>query len=298
MLAIIIPFFKLTYFEDALQSLSNQTDKRFKVYIGNDGSAENPNQLLEKFKGKFDYKYYYFEKNLGGKSLAQQWERCIDLCHDEEWIMILGDDDVLGETVVASFYSNFGLFEHKTNVIRFATKKIFGRQIQDDVFMHPVWETATDAFYRKFSKTTRSSLSEYIFSKKIYEKFRFHKYPLAWNSDDKAWLDFSDGKPLYSINESVVYFRLSDSNISGQNHNQELKNKSEIEFYKFIIVHKLNFYNTEQRLRLLRRYQAEMRRFRSLTIYEFFILLFYYLKYSNRNWTVKFLKKVYQKILK
>ena len=47
MLAIIIPYYKLTFFEDTLESLANQTDKLFKVYIGDDASPENPTDLLE-----------------------------------------------------------------------------------------------------------------------------------------------------------------------------------------------------------------------------------------------------------
>ena len=47
MLAIVIPYFKLTFFEETLQSLANQTDQRFKVYIGDDASLENPSDLLE-----------------------------------------------------------------------------------------------------------------------------------------------------------------------------------------------------------------------------------------------------------
>ena len=42
MLAIIIPYFKLLFFEETLQSLAIQTDKRFKVYIGDDASPEDP----------------------------------------------------------------------------------------------------------------------------------------------------------------------------------------------------------------------------------------------------------------
>ena len=106
MLAIIIPFFKPTFFEATLQSLANQTDKRFKVYIGDDASPEDCYALLQKFEGQFDFIYHRFETNLGGISLTQQWERCIALSGDEEWLMILGDDDVLGENVVEEFYKN------------------------------------------------------------------------------------------------------------------------------------------------------------------------------------------------
>lgn len=297
MLAIIIPFYKLNFFEETLQSLASQTSKRFKVYIGDDASPQNPSVLLEQFQGKFDFVYHRFGENLGGKSLHQQWERCIALSKNEEWIMVLGDDDVLGETVVEWFYNNQDVFLEKTNVIRFASKKLFGKDIVDStVFVHPEWESATAAFYRKFAKTTRSTLSEYIFSRASYLKFGFHNYPLAWNSDDRAWLEFSDYKPIFTINESIVYFRLSDLNISGRQDNFLLKNKSEIEFYKYIVVAKLKEFNKEQQLRLLRRYQAELRTTRSLKVSEFFFLFFLYVKYANADWVSKFFKKVFHKM--
>jgi glycosyltransferase involved in cell wall biosynthesis len=55
LLAIIIPYYKLTFFEDTLQSLAEQTCPDFKVYIGDDASPENPSELLEKYQGKFDF---------------------------------------------------------------------------------------------------------------------------------------------------------------------------------------------------------------------------------------------------
>ena len=72
MLAIVIPYYKLTFFEDTLASLAHQTDKSFKVYIGNDASPEDPLFLLNQYKGKFDFNYYKFENNLGSKSLVIQ----------------------------------------------------------------------------------------------------------------------------------------------------------------------------------------------------------------------------------
>lgn len=297
MLAIIIPYYKLTFFEETLRSLANQTDKRFKVYIGDDASPENPTALLAKYQEQFDFVYHRFEENIGSISLVKQWERCIAMSGQEEWIMILGDDDVLGENVVESFYNNQDFFLGKTNVIRFASKKIFGKDtIDPTVFVHPKWESATEAFYRKFNKTTRSSLSEYIFSRVSYLKFGFYDYLLAWNSDDRAWLEFSDNKPIFSINESTVGFRMSSFNISGRQDNQAVKNKSEIEFYKFIIDSKLKEFNKEQQLRLCRRFQAELRKTRRLTVSEFFFLLYFYLKYSNADWVKKFYVKIINKM--
>ncbi|WP_432222969.1 glycosyltransferase family A protein [Flavobacterium sp. TMP13] len=94
MLAIVIPYYKLAFFEATLQSLTDQTDKRFKVYIVADASPSSPSVLLEKFRGSIDFVYHRFETNLGRSSLTKQWDRCIALSTNEEWIMILGDDDI------------------------------------------------------------------------------------------------------------------------------------------------------------------------------------------------------------
>ena len=45
MLAIVIPYYKYTFFEETLLSLQNQTNKKFNVYIGDDASPENPLDL-------------------------------------------------------------------------------------------------------------------------------------------------------------------------------------------------------------------------------------------------------------
>lgn len=293
MLAIVIPYYKLTFFEATLQSLANQTDKRFSVYIGDDCSPENCQSLLKKIENQFDFIYHRFESNLGGTSLPKQWERCIGLTKDEEWIMILGDDDVLGENVVEAFYDNYQDFIGKSNVIRFATQLIYqNSNTSSHVFEHPVFESATDSFYRKFRNWSRSSLSEHIFSRASYNKYGFHDYPLAWNSDDRAWLDFSDGKPIYSINNSIVYVRISDLNISGRDDNKVLKNKSVKSFYRHIVLTKLKFFDKEQRYRLLKRYFKEIKSSKNLSLQEWGTLLFAVIRNFDLNWIKKHLFKI------
>ena len=103
MLAIVIPYYNIKFFDKTLESLSNQTDKRFAVYIGDDNSPNNPEGLISKFASGLTVKYVRFEENWGSYSLAKQFERCVDLLQDEQWIMILGDDDVLDKNCVNFF---------------------------------------------------------------------------------------------------------------------------------------------------------------------------------------------------
>lgn len=292
MLAIVIPFYKLTFFEETIESLSNQTDKRFTVYIGDDASPEDPTILLNKYQGKFDFEYHRFDSNLGEIALTKQWERCIAMTKKEEWIMILGDDDYLSDTVVEQFYIHLPEFQLKANVVRFASQLVYeSEKIKSKIYTNPVWETATDSFYRKFKRIAMSSLSEYVFSKKAYEKYGFHDYPLAWNSDDRAWLDFSDDKPIYSINGSLVYPRMSNINITGRRDNLELKNQSSAAFYDFLILNKLKQFNKYQRIKIIRKYYFELKKVKSLDSKDWAFVIKYYVRNLNVLAIKDFLKK-------
>lgn len=269
MLAIIIPYYKLTFFEATLQSLASQTDKRFKVYIGDDASPEDCTALLEQYQGKLDFLYHRFNSNLGGISLTQQWERCIALSDGEEWLMILGDDDVLSENVVEEFYKQYDKFYGKTYLVRFASMlRNEKTQLQSKIYQHPIWESAEDSFYRKFKNENRSSLSEYIFSKSKFQKFGFTDYPLAWHSDDIAWLNFSDDKPIYSINCSLVEIRVSNLSLSGLKNNIDFKKEASFKFYRDLTKYKLYSFSKKQRLELLMEYESSIKRIRKVNLKE------------------------------
>jgi hypothetical protein len=249
MLAVVIPYYKLSFFEETLKSLADQTDKRFKVYIGDDASQENPLLTLDAFKNNFDFKYKKFENNLGSKSLVKEWERCLEMVKEEEWLMILGDDDVLGENVVAEFYKNIKEIERQNiNVVRYTTNKINEKNdITSILYQHPVIEKSTDFIFR----SSRSSLSEYIFKKEQITKVKFKEFPLAWYSDILAVLEFSNFKNVYSINNAIVYVRISDISISGQQNNQEDKNNARFKYYYYLLKKKNVFFSKAQNVLLL-----------------------------------------------
>lgn len=237
MLAIVIPYYKYDFFEETLKSLSEQTDKRFHVYIGDDAGPVPPNELLKKYKNQLSFTYHRFSSNLGCESLVSQWERCIKMVKDETWVQILGDDDIVGPTVVSSFYENLDKIEKaKISVVRFATQVINeNSEVVSQVYQHPVLEKATVFLIRKFKGATRSSLSEYIFKKEKIDAIGFKDFPLAWSSDTLAVLEFSSNRNIYTINSTLVNFRLSDKNITGQQDSVE-KNQAWFKFYYYLIT--------------------------------------------------------------
>lgn len=244
-LAIVIPYYRRTFFEATLESLAAQTDKRFKVYIGDDASPIPPAELLKKYDGKFDFNYQRFDVNLGSQSLVQQWNRCLELTQEENWTMILGDDDVLASNAVEQFYQH--LETSKATVFRFATQLIDETgKITTDIFTHPENETSVDFIFRK----SRSSLSEYVFSSQKMREIGFKDLPLAWFSDILAVLEFSGFGNVYSINDALVYVRVSSESISGRHEGFVRKNAAAITFYSYLLTDKKKHFTRDQQRKL------------------------------------------------
>lgn len=239
-LAIIIPYYKMTFFQETLLSLKNQTDRRFALYIGNDASPENPENLIREIIHDIPYLYFNYTENLGGRNLALQWERILQNV-SEEWFQILGDDDVISENFVAEFYLNLEEIEqNRYNVVKYALSRINDDSMVTDEgprfekLIYPI-----DNFIGKFTEGKLNSLSEHIFRKSKFDRYGFKKFPLAWATDDLAILEFSDRKPIFHIDKAKVLVRVSEMSISGQQENMPEKLLAIYLFEQYIVQ---NFY--------------------------------------------------------
>jgi glycosyltransferase involved in cell wall biosynthesis len=255
MIAIVIPYYKIYFLDQLLSSLKNQTDQRFRVYIGNDNSPDDPEPIIDNYRDDLDITYKKFETNVGGKSLTKQWERCMDLIRDEDWFMLPGDDDSYGPNVIAKFYENKNKIEKaQIQVVKYATVLIDQLdQVTSDVYKHPEYEKSTDAFFRKFLGDSRSSICEYVFKTEQYRKYRFKDYPLAWGSDDMAFLQFSNFNLIYTINDAIAYYRYSNYNISGKDDKDvHKKNVAIALFFKDLLLHHLIYFKFKQKYYILK----------------------------------------------
>lgn len=256
-LAIVIPYFKIDFFENALKSLALQSNKHFNVYIGDDASSMPALALVQKYQNEFNCVFKRFDKNLGGTSLVKQWDRCISLTANEPWIMVLCDDDVLSENVVASFYENMTeIKENDIQVVKFASQIIDGSgAFISEKFTQPKLQDYATVFYKRFFENYRSSLSEHVFTRNAYEKHGFRDIPFAWHADDFAWLDFSEFGKVFTINEASVYFRDSEVNISRSTYLSEEKKLLQYQFYETIVYSHLQKFKSKYRLAILKRFE-------------------------------------------
>lgn len=221
-LAIVIPAYKATFLPAALDSIAAQTCHDFTLYVGDDCSPNNLEDIVSQYKDKINLVYKRFETNLGGKDLVAQWERCIAMAQGEPYIWLFSDDDVMEPRCVEEFLA---LPEEirENYVVHYNIRVINenGDVIKTPLKYPQVMSAKEYLDAKLFQKDILSYVVEFIFPRWVHEKTGgFQNYDLAWGSDMMTWIKFADAcKGLYTIEKeySKVRWRRSNENISPDN---------------------------------------------------------------------------------
>lgn len=229
-LAIVIPAYKAKYLGMTLESINKQLDRRFHLYIGDDNSPENLDKVVNEYIGKFPITYKKFNQNLGRKDLIAHWERCIDMVQNEQYVWFFSDDDIMANNCVSSFYEALDKMPDK-DVYHFQVKiidsdsKIVTPKGYNKQSFPPFLSKEQYAIGRLFFKYNSFAI-EYVFKKQTFiEKGGFVKFDLAWGSDDATWMRMAENDGIYSIESSLVFWRLSEVNISPTKSQKIMKRK-------------------------------------------------------------------------
>lgn len=214
-LAIVIPAYKPEFFRAALDSVVAQTDRRFRVYVGDDGGPPEIESICASFSASgVDIVYQRFDENLGRRSLTAHWNRCVALS-GEPWVWLFSDDDEMASDCVASIYAELSR-NRNGDVLRFNTDVIDGRGRTLAVnTAHPGVETGVDFLHARLRGERNSYVVEYVFRRDAFDRAGgFPDYPVAWCADDVAWYSFSRGGEIRTLASGKVRWRASGLNIT------------------------------------------------------------------------------------
>ncbi|HEY5297436.1 MAG TPA: glycosyltransferase family A protein [Verrucomicrobiae bacterium] len=214
-LAIIVPAFRTQYLEEALESITNQTNQNFNLYVFDDASDEPIGEIVEKFQARQTLTYHRFAENLGGQSLPRHWMRCVERT-TEPWIWLFSDDDVMEAHCVEAFFQEFEATEDKYDLYRFNTRCIDNKsRIVSTNDPYPMEEWGRDFLMVRLLEERGSTFQELIFSRQAWKLIGgFPDYPLAWAVDDVFISKMSENKPIRSIRSARINWRLSGINIT------------------------------------------------------------------------------------
>ena len=225
-LAIVIPAYKIDFFESVLKSLANQTDKRFSLYVGIDASPGDFESILDAYSSNLDIHYKRFKENLGGKNLVAQWNRCLDLVMNETWIWLFSDDDIMEPRCVECFYqelekmANYDLYHFNVNIIDekndlVIQTKEYPKVIDSVSFLKAKNNASLDSF-----------VVEYIFRKSTFKDLGgFQYFDMAWGTDIATWAKLGKAKGIKTISGAKVLWRQSSLNITPSKDIPKLKRK-------------------------------------------------------------------------
>lgn len=247
-LAVIIPAYKSQYLREALDCFVNQTNKNFNLYIGDDNSPEELEQIIAPYRQNLPVTYCRFNSNIGPKKIVDQWERCIDLIQDEEWIWLFSDDDLVDTNAVDSFWKTLSVTGGGHDIYSFNTCVInkMGETISKAPEI-PDFESSEQMAFNLLMGKRANCMPDHIFSKKIFkEKNGFVKTLYGQGADWANSILFSQRKGIKIIPDALVYWRYSGENITSL----ALKNKTEMiaghfQFIQWILDHFKYLMNTD-----------------------------------------------------
>ena len=235
-LAIVIPAYKPTFLRAALDSIAAQSDRRFRVYVGDDAGPPAVREICTAFAAAgLELVYERYEQNLGRKSLTAHWNRCVRLSR-EPWVWLFADDDLMETGCVAAFYRALedgppqDLFRFDTTVIG------AGGETLAENPPHPRLESGVDFIYERLLGQRNSYVVEYVFRREAFERVGgFPEYPVAWCADDAAWFLFSRAGHIRTLTGARVHWRASGQNITDDKRkNQREKLAAAAQFLRFV----------------------------------------------------------------
>lgn len=238
-LAIIIPAYKDEFLTEALQSLVNQTNHDFSVYVGDDCSPYDIKSIVSRFESDLHIHYVRFSENLGGSSLIAHWNRCIKLLQGEEYFCFFSDDDVMEANCVEKFYETLNTCP-KSDVYHFDINIIdeFGKQITTCP-PYPEVISSSEFFMLLYSSRIDARMPEFIFNTQHFHRCGgFIEFDLAFRSDNATVMSCAQDKGVRTIPSARVLWRDSGKNISSvRNERLEIryrKVKATIAFHNWL----------------------------------------------------------------
>lgn len=240
-LAIVIPAYKPAFLRAALDSIAAQTDRRFRVYVGDDAGPPEVGEICAAFTAAgLDLRYERFEHNLGRRSLTAHWNRCVRLS-SEPWVWLFADDDVMEPECVATLLRALEEGAEEA-LLRFDTTVIGADdQVWAENPPHPPVESGVDFIYDRLLGRRNSYVVEYVFRRDAFDRAGgFPAYPVAWCADDAAWFLFSRASHprdarIRTLGGAKVRWRASGLNITDdKRRNQREKLTAAVQFLRFV----------------------------------------------------------------
>lgn len=232
--SFVLPAYKATYLQQAMQSILSQTYSDFELIVVDDCSPEDIEVIVSGFKDE-RISYFRNEKNIGGHDLVGQWNKCLSYA-EGEYVILATDDDLYAPEFLKAFvpliweYPSVDIFRARVLQVN-SNNEILAIDRCYKQYLSSV------EFYYHMLHGMKGGIPQYIFRREaLVNKGGFVNFPKAWASDDATALMMS-GNGVVTSQEHLVRFRWSSINISNDRRCGLEKFQARLLFSKWLQEH-------------------------------------------------------------
>lgn len=229
--SFVLPAYKATYLQQAMQSILSQTYSDFELIVVDDCSPEDIEVIVSGFKDE-RISYFRNEKNIGGHDLVGQWNKCLSYA-EGEYVILATDDDLYAPEFLKTFvpliweYPSVDIFRARVLQVN-SNNEILAIDRCYKQYLSSV------EFYYHMLHGMKGGIPQYIFRREaLVNKGGFVNFPKAWASDDATALMMS-GNGVVTSQEHLVRFRNSGINISSDSSLGTEKTKARLMYAEWL----------------------------------------------------------------
>ena len=244
--SIIIPIYNVEkYLHKCIESVESQTLENIEVILVNDGSTDNSEIIIEKFKEKYN-NIKYIKKENGGLSDA----RNVGIRNATgDYILFVDSDDYISDTLLndLSIY-----MEQEYDLIKFKMIKVDENykeigKVEGPIFENKNGEEAFNLLYGNDVMLQPAWL--YLYKKSFWDRNKF-EYPVGMNHEDfaRTALIMLKADSVASTNVYGYYYVQSEGSITrGNDETKKLKRAQDIINHYDYMLRVIDDYNIMKR---------------------------------------------------
>ncbi len=216
--SICIPAYKHKHLKACISSILAQREESFELIVLNDDSPEPVEEIVRTFDDA-RIRYYRNEKNVGAYHLVNNWNKCLELAKGE-YIVIMGDDDLLEPDYLQEFTKLIGL--HPDLEVFHCRSQIIDDSGKTQLLTPscPNFEDVYDAIWHRLNQYRSNYISDFMYRRtSLVARGGFYFLPLAWGSDDITAYIAAAEKGIAHSNKPVFKYRSHALSISSTSSN-------------------------------------------------------------------------------
>ncbi len=230
LVSIAIPAYKSRWLKDSIESALSQDYDNIELIIVDDHSPQRIKEVVEPYLADKRVSYYRNATNVGKKSVAYNWNRCLEYVRGEFFVLLCDDDILMPDFVstlllLAQQFPQCNVF-HGRRIIFHENNKP-----SEVLSLWPEYESFENFLKAKAEIKRKHTITEFLYRSESILAEKFSVFPAGYFSDDATVLRIAKEGGIASSQNAICKIRISEEQVSSAGKYAVQKMKAVILYY-------------------------------------------------------------------